>query len=100
MHTNNANHLLNFVESCHDEIDADGVVPSLSDFTTKFTIGGVVEDHRWCLDIFCNVIEAPATYNLTIAEYTLTACHLSVEQLSPDRIPFAITAEGTANCSQ
>jgi hypothetical protein len=59
-----------------------------------------VEDHRWRLDVFCDIIEAPATNYLTIAEDTLTASHLSVEQLSPDRIPFAITAEGTANCGQ
>ena len=100
MHTNNVNHLLNFVESCHEEIDADNVVTSFLDFTTKFTFGGVMQDHRGCLDVFCNVIKAPATNNLTIAEYTLTACHLSVEQLSPDRIPFAITAEWTANGGQ
>jgi hypothetical protein len=93
-------HSLNFVEGGYDKIDADDIVPSLSDFTTKFTFRGVVEDHRWRFDVFCYIIEAPATNHLTIAKDTLTAGHLSVEQLGSDRIPFAFAAEGSINGGQ
>jgi hypothetical protein len=100
MLANDVHHLLNLVEGGHDKIDADDVVPSLSDFTTKLTFGGVVEDHRRRLDVFRDIIESPATNNLTIAEDALAAGHLSMEQLGPDGIPFAFPAEGTTNGSQ
>jgi hypothetical protein len=88
------------VECGHDEIDADDIVPPPPDFTAKFALGRVVENHRGRFDVFSNVIEAPTTNNLAIAEDSLTASHLSVKQLGPDGIPLSFSAEGTANGGQ
>ena len=41
-----------------------------------------------------------ATFVLRGTEYTLTASHLSMEQLGPDRIPFAFAAKGAKDGGQ
>ena len=52
------------------------------------------------LNIFGDIIKPPAANDLAVAEDALAAGHLGMKQLGPNRISFAVSAEGAANSCQ
>ena len=85
------------VKGGDNEIDADVIIATASDFRDEFLFRGIVKDHGGNLDVFCDVIEAPAPDHLAVAEDTLASGHLGMKQFGGNRIPFAIPPKGTVN---
>jgi hypothetical protein len=93
-------HPAKFVECGYNEVDTDIVVMPGPDFTNEFFLGRVVKNDRRFLDVFCDVIKAPAANDLAIAENTLASGDLGVKQFGRNGIPFSFSAERAAHRCQ
>ena len=68
MLSNDLGHPAKLVECGNDEVDANVVIMAGCNFPHELTFRGVVKHNRRSVDIFSDVIEPPAAYDLPVAE--------------------------------